>query len=247
MAKITIEAIQKVFEHQHIYSAEYLKKHFGCSYQCIWENLKKVGYYSSFTHNSKYYTLANIAEFNDNDIWFHCDPVIGEIGFTKQKTASNLIVWLINSSQTGLTERNLTDIMKIRICNQLNGLVKQSKIQKVKLENKSYYFSIDKNQYRQQYANLTATESLSLDKQSDSCSKEQHYQHRIKRLTDGRASWRKRSNEKQQKIREHLIRIRDLETSRDKWKSAAMKYKSKVQQLKVEIDKIKKNSSMPII
>jgi hypothetical protein len=242
MAKITIEAIQKVFEHQHIYCSEYLKKHFGCSYQCIWENLKKVGYYSSFTHNSKYYTLANIPEFNDNDIWFHTDPVIGEIGFTKQKTASKLILWLINSSQTGLTERNLTDLMKIRLCNQLNGLVKQSKIQKVKIENKSYYFSIDKNQYRQQYANLTATESLALDQQSDSCSKEQHYQHRIKRLTDGRASWRKRSNEKQQKIREHLIRIRDLETSRDKWKSAAKKYKSKVQQLKVEIDKIKKNS-----
>jgi hypothetical protein len=247
MAKITIEAIQKVFEHQHIYSAEYLKKHFGCSYQCIWENLKKVGYYSSFTHNSKYYTLANIAEFNDNDIWFHNDAVIGEIGFTKQKTASNLIVWLINSSQTGLTERNLTDIMKIRICNQLSGLVKQSKIQKVNIDHKSYYFSIDNNQYRQQYANLTATEGLSFDQQSDSFSKEQHYKHRIKRLTDGRASWRKRSNEKQQKIREHLIRIRDLERSRDKWKSAARKYNSKFQQLKLEIDKIKKNSSMPII
>ena len=247
MAKITIEAIQKLFEHKHIYCSEYLQKHFGCSYQCIWENLKKVGYYSSFTHNSKYYTLADIPEFNDNDIWFHNDPVIGEIGFTKQKTASNLIVWLINSSQTGLTQRNLTDIMKIRICNQLNGLVKQSKIQKVKIGNKSYYFSIDENQYRQQYANLTATESLSLDQQSDSCSKEQHYKHRIKRLTDGRESWRKRSNEKQKKIREHLIRIRDLETSRDKWKSAALKYKSKVQQLTNEIDRIKKNSSMPII
>lgn len=247
MAKITIEAIQKVFEQKPIYCSEFLKQHFDCSYQCIWENLTKVGYYSSFTHNSKYYTLADIPEFNDNDIWFHSDPVIGEIGFTKQKTACNLILWLINSSQTGLTERNLTDIMKIRICNQLNGLVKQSKIQKVKLDHKSYYFSIDKNQYRQQYANLTATEGLSLDKQADSCSTEQHYKHRIKRLTDGRASWRKRANEKQQKIREHLIRIRDLETSRDKWKSAAMKYKNKVQQLKVEIDRIKKNSSMSII
>lgn len=242
MAKITIEAIQKVFEEKHIYSAEYLRKHFGCSHQCIWENLTKLGYYSSFTHNSKYYTLADIPEFNDNDIWFHTDAVIGEVGFTNKKTASNLILCLINSSQTGLTARNLTDIMKIRICNQLNALVNKSKIQKLKLENKIYYFSIDENQFREQYAKLTATERLSLDKQSGSFSTEQHYKHRIKRLTDGRESWRKRANEKQKKTREHLIRIRDLETSRDKWKSAAMTYKSKLQQLNNEIDNIKKNS-----
>ena len=242
MVKITVEAMQKLFEDKLTYSSENLKKHFVCTHQCIWENLKKVGYYSSFTHNSKYYTLADIPEFNDNDIWFHNDPLIGEIGFTKNKTASNLILSLINSSKAGLTERNITDIMKIRISNQLGDFVKKAEIRKQKIENEFYYFSIDEKQYNKQYAKLTGTDSLSLDKQSDSLSDEQHYKHRIKRLTDGRESWRKRSNEKQKKIREHLTRIHDLERSRDKWKSAAMKYKSTVQVLSKQVDNIKKNS-----
>jgi hypothetical protein len=241
MVKITIEAMQRIFEEKYIYSSEDLQKHFACTHQCIWDNLKAVGYFSSFTHNSKYYTLAAIPEFDDNDIWFFHDSVIGEIGFTKHKTAANLILSLINSSQTGLTAREITDIMKIRVSNQLNGLVKKSKIRQHKLENTTYYFSIDEAQYRAQYANLTDADFLSPDEPCDSVSKEQHYKHRIKRLTDSREKWRKRSNEKQKTIRDHLIVIRDLTRSRDKWKHTAQNYKSKVKQLSVEIANIKKN------
>jgi hypothetical protein len=40
-------------------------------------------------------------------------------------------------------------------------------------------------------------------------------------------------------MRAHLIRIRDLERSRDKWKNIAMDDKGKVRQLNNEIDKLK--------
>lgn len=242
MTKITIDVLQKLFEDKLICSSDYLKQYFGCSYQCLWDHLKKMGYYSSFTHNSKYYTLANIPEFDDHDIWFHADPEVGEVGFTKKKTASQLILSLINSSPTGLTQDSMKKIMKIRISNQLSMLVKQSKIRKRKIANTCYYFSINQHQYHEQYTKLTASEKLSVDTQADSFSNEQYYRSRLKRLTGGRENWRQRCNEKQKTIREHLIRIRDLERSRDKWKSIALKYKSTVQQLQATVDQIKKNS-----
>lgn len=242
MVKITAEIIQKIFEDKHIHSSEYLKKHFGCTFQCIWDNLRKVGYYSSFTHNSKYYTLADIPEFDDNDVWFYADPEVGEIGFTKKKTASNLIISLINSNETGMTEYEIREIMKIRVSNQLNVLVKKSKIRRLKIGNKCYYFSTDEKKYNGQYAKLTKDLAVATDIQLHTSSNEQTLKHKIKRLTTGRENWRKRANEKQKKIRELLIRIRDLKRSRDKWKSKAMDYKGKLLQLKNEIDHIKKNS-----
>jgi len=247
MEKINIETIHKIFEARYTYTADYLKNHFGCSYQYLWINLKKLGYYSSFTHNSKYYTLADIPKFNDKGIWFHRDPVAGEIGFTEHKTAPNLITSLINSSQTGMTEDKIREIIKIRVSNQLNVLMNKSKIQRLKIEKKSYYFSKDEKKYNEQYIQLT--QSLALDIPSPSSSiaeqkslSEQHYEHKIKRLTTGRGNWRRRSNEKQKKIREQQIRIRDLETSRDNWRGKAMCYKGQALQLKDEIESIKKNS-----
>jgi hypothetical protein len=242
MEKITPETIHNIFKDRYIYTAEYLKNHFGCSYQYLWTNLKEVGYYSSFTHNSKYYTLADIPNFNDKGIWFHMDPVVGEIGFTKYKTAANLIISLINSSETGMSEDKIREIMRIRVSNQLNVLVKKSKIRRLKIGKKCYYFSTDEKKYNGQYAELTKDLAITTDIQLHSSSNEQTLKHKIKRLTTSRESWRKRANEKQKKTRELFIRIRDLERSRDKWKSKAMDYKGKVMQLKNEIDNIKKNS-----
>lgn len=242
--KITEDTIQKIFDDNSVYMVDYLKNHFNCSHQCLWNNLKKVGYYSSFTHNSKYYTLANIPDFNDNGVWFHTDPVIGEIGFTNQKTATNLITWLINSSEAGLSQYEITDIMKIRISNLLISLVKKSKIRQLKVENKVYYFSIDENIFKKQYAELTESIKPSVKTLSHSLS---IYKQKIKRLTESRDGWCQRSNEKQETIRKNLIRIRDLEKGRDNWKNIAMKYKNIAQQLKNEIKNIKKNSSMGIL
>jgi hypothetical protein len=240
MAKITIKAIQKLFEAKLIYSSEYLKKYFDCTYQCIWDNFKKVGYYSSFTHNSKYYTLATIPKFDEQAIWFHTDPEAGEVGFTKQKTASRLLVSLINSSPAGVTEDSLKKIMKIRLANHLSNLVKASKIRKLKIKHKYYYLSINPKQYQAQYTKLMAAEKVASPPPADSFSKEPYYRSRLKRLMCGRENWRQRANEKQQTIRAQLIRIRDLERSRDKWKSIAMKYKRTVKQLQTTLDPVKK-------
>lgn len=238
--KISNQSIQQLFGVKQIYTSIDLQKHFGCSHQCIWNNFRNVGYYSSYTHNSKYYTLAAIPEFDEHGIWFYDDPALGQIGFTKFKTASGLIVALINSSAAGLTEDSIHELMKIRISNQLNTLTKTSKIQKLTVDHTRYYLSIDKNTYKQQYANLAKVKNLPIEIKSGSLSNEQRYKHRIRRLIASREQWHTRSKEKQKIIREQLIRIRDLERSRDKWKSLAKSFKNKLKQLAAELEALKK-------
>ena len=60
--------------------------------------LKKLGYYSSFTHNGKWYTLEHIPEFDKNGLWFYQG-----IGFSKLRNLTATILYLVENSVKGLT------------------------------------------------------------------------------------------------------------------------------------------------
>lgn len=247
MSQITIKSIHEIFESSSVINSNQLMKYFECTYQCLWTYLKKVGYYTSFTHNAQYYTLADIPQFDTNGIWFYSDPVAGDIGFTKHKTAKNLVLHLINSSKTGMAEDDIQDIIKIRVFTQLKVLKEQSKIQRIQIGTKYYYFSLDSKTYNEQYRLLTQSFVAETTEKSFSVGTQQsvnkeYYEHTIKRLMAGREKWRNRSNEKQKKLREQQIRIRDLERSRDKWKHKVINYKSQAIMLSNELKSVKKNS-----
>jgi hypothetical protein len=45
----------------------------------VFRRLKTLGYLSSFTHAGRYYTLANLPEFDRWGLWFH-----HQVGFSKE-------------------------------------------------------------------------------------------------------------------------------------------------------------------
>jgi hypothetical protein len=243
--QITIQSIHEIFESSSAINSNQLMKYFECTYQCLWTYLKKIGYYTSFTHNAQYYTLADIPQFDTNGIWFYNDPVAGDIGFTKHKTANNLILHLINSSKTGVAEDDIRDVIKIRVFNQLKVLTEQLKIQRIQIGRKYYYFSQEPKIYKEQHRLLNQSFVAETTEKSSSIGTQpfvnkEHYEHTINRLMAGREKWRNRSNEKQKKLREQQIRIRDLERSRDKWKHKAINYKSQSIMLTDELKSVKK-------
>lgn len=247
MPQITIKNIHDIFETRSAINSNQLMNYFECSYHCLWTYLKQVGYYSSFTHNANYYTLVDIPQFDTHGIWFYNDPIAGKIGFTKHKTANNLIRSLINSSKTGMTEDDVRETITIRVFNQLRVLTDQAKIQRIKIGRKYYYFSTEPQLYKQQHHLLTQSLVAETKEQSSSIKTQQsvdkqHDEHTIKRLMSGREKWRNRSNEKQKSIRQQQIRIRDLERSRDNWKQKAINYKSQAMMLSGELKSVKKKS-----
>ena len=247
MPQITIERVYDIFKNRYVVNSNQLTEYFYCSYRCLWTYLKKVGYYSSFTHNAQYYTLADIPQFDTNGIWFYNDAVAGDIGFTTHKTANNLILSLINSSKSGMNDNDIREILKIRVLNQLKVLTDQSKIQRIKLERKYYYFSKQPQLFKEQH-NLLTQSLVTEEKEKSSSIKtqqsvnKQYYEHTIKRLMASREKWRNRSNEKQKKNREQQILIRDLGRSRDNWKQKAINHKSQAIMLTSELKSVKKKS-----
>ena len=112
--------------------------------------LKQLDYISSYTHTRSYYTLKEIVTFNQEGFWH-----FGEIGFSVYGSLKDILVHLINTSDSGHTHSELEQLQKCRAHNTLKDLVKDEKLQRknvaknstrVGLENlkKRYWILVEK-------------------------------------------------------------------------------------------------------
>ena len=155
---------------------------------------------------------------------------------------------LIDSSQHGLTEKDLKELIKIRVSNQLNVLTSEGKIRKEKNENGKYqYFSGDDGIYKEQHIKFTngnAPKKANQGKVYDDtiAAIEKKYETKIERIIKSRNNWRVRSTNYRYTIKLMSLRIRDLTKSRNLWKQHSKDYKERNIQLESELNDIKKNS-----
>ena len=111
--------------------------------------LKLLGYYSSFTHNSKFYTLSNIPTFNKNGLWF-----CGQVGFSKHGNLKQTILHFINHSSQGLSAKELEEKLSMHCHAVLNHLYKHNQIDRFKRKREFVYLSTDSVTNRQQLTGL---------------------------------------------------------------------------------------------
>lgn len=117
----------------------------GYSRRSIHRFLSELGYLSSFTHNSKWYTLATIPNFNKDGLWFH-----EHIGFSKHGDLKKTIVHLINRSSQGVFANQLIEKLSLPCYAVLNHLYKNSSIFRIKDKTNFIYFSADEKKKRKQ-------------------------------------------------------------------------------------------------
>ena len=117
--------------------------------------LKKLGYYSSFTHNGKWYTLEHIPEFDENGLWFYQG-----IGFSKLRNLTATILYLVENSVKGLTASDLSSILSSSCPSILNKIHKASKINRVKTPRGFVYISMNSATKESQLNNLDKTAVL---------------------------------------------------------------------------------------
>lgn len=131
---VTIKDIRQVLEYS-VRSAQRL--------------LKKLGYYSSFTHNGRWYTLEHIPEFDENGLWFYKG-----IGFSKSRNLTATILYLVESSIKGLTASELSSILSSSCPPILNKIHKACKINRVKTPRGFVYISMNTATKKKQLNNL---------------------------------------------------------------------------------------------
>ena len=85
--------LDELFSQQYCWTIEQLTSELDYSAISIRRFLKQLGYFNSFTHNSKWYTLSSIPEFDKNGLWFY-----NQIGFSRHGNLNHNIVHFINKS-----------------------------------------------------------------------------------------------------------------------------------------------------
>lgn len=111
--------------------------------------LKAIGYYSSFTHNSKWYTLHAIPDFDKDGLWFSDD-----IGFSVHGNLKQTIRHLIDKSPQGLSAPQLTEKLRTPCYAILNQMHKAGLVGRFKGRKSFIYISIDKKKRTRQLKRL---------------------------------------------------------------------------------------------
>jgi hypothetical protein len=80
----------------------------------VFRRLKAIGYRSSFNHAGRYYTLADVPQFDRRGLWFH-----HHAGFSCAGTLKDTVVDLVEGSTAGMTPKELLALLKLPVANTL--------------------------------------------------------------------------------------------------------------------------------
>lgn len=108
----TTQLAIKTFKREKILTLPKLASILGCSTRTAQTKLNLWNTYTSYNKNGKYYTLPEIPQFNHHGLWWYKD-----VAFSKNGNLKKTIIHLIIISPSGLTGKQLGDLL---------GLVPQS-------------------------------------------------------------------------------------------------------------------------
>jgi len=155
----SVEVLRELFYSQRIATIEQLKNRLGTEVDVtVFRKLKQLGYYSSYSHNGRYYTLEEIARFDElglwsyNSVWFSCYG-------TLHKTAQALV----EMSNRGYFVSELNQILHVETKHSLRRLYENGSIHREKVAGQWLYCSGDPHKRTQQLSLRQKTEELPKD------------------------------------------------------------------------------------
>jgi hypothetical protein len=104
----------------------------------IFRILKAVGYFTSYSHAGRYYTLRRIPKFDHWGLW-----VWRSIGFSSHGTLRATSVFLVEKSEAGQTHQELQQRLGLRVHDTLGSLVEDGTITRERFEDVYLYLSAD--------------------------------------------------------------------------------------------------------
>jgi len=139
-----------LFKIQPCWMIEPLSLELNYSIVSVRRFLSQVGYYSSFTHNGKWYTIQSIPWFNREGLWFYDD-----IGFSNAGSLTKTFIKITSRSQAGMTAEILGQQLQSRCHTVLVQLCRSGKLQREKSGRSYVYLAGDSRTAALQRRNLT--------------------------------------------------------------------------------------------
>ncbi len=118
------QALESLFRRRPVVTIDDLRRRLGASSRTtILGALRCAGYFSSYSHAGKYYTLKHIPSFDARGLWMHTGA-----RFSKRGTLRKTVVALVTESVAGYTHGELTAILGVRVHNTVRSLVETNEL-----------------------------------------------------------------------------------------------------------------------
>lgn len=134
----TTQRLVSAFKQQKCWMITPLAQQINYSIPSVRRFLAKIGYYSSFTHNGRWYTLASIPRFKQDGLWFH-----QKIGFSREGSLTRTLVRLTEQSPMGLTADQIGKKFQCRCHAVLVKLYRKGRLQRQKKGRSYVYLAAD--------------------------------------------------------------------------------------------------------
>ena len=121
--------------------------------------LKHVSYMRSYNHNGRYYTFRDPTRFDRWGLYGH-----GDILFSRDGKLGNTVKRLVRESEMGMTQRELQDLLQVRVQVLLLEAVRHDKIRRELVDGLYLYFHNDSDigatQLKSRHARIFTHRSL---------------------------------------------------------------------------------------
>ncbi len=107
--------------------------------------ITQAGCRTSYSHNSRYYTLDELVEFDENGLWSY-----NEIRFSREGPLTSTLIAFIEQSPAGLFARDLQTMVKVAVLPTLTRLTREGRVSRKKVGRHYLYVSMDSDIQKQQ-------------------------------------------------------------------------------------------------
>jgi uncharacterized protein (DUF2132 family) len=102
----------------------------------IFRKLKELSYLRSYSHRGKYYTLPQVARFNEQGLWTY-----RSVHFSKEGSLLNTIEHLVEHSLAGYVEHELESQLHVCVRTAVLKLLRDNRICREKVSGRYLYYS----------------------------------------------------------------------------------------------------------
>lgn len=121
----------------------------------VFRKLKPLRPLTSYTHRGRFYTLAEIAQFDDHGLWSH-----QSVWFSRQGTLLATVEDFVRRSQRGYYASELTDLLHTSVQEPLRHLVEQKRLNRTEVAGQFLYTSVETGPRRQQLLSRRTAQAL---------------------------------------------------------------------------------------
>ncbi len=140
------ETMRDLLLNQRIATMHQLKAVLGTNTDLtVFRKLKELSYHTSYSHQGRYYTLDEIAQFDELGLWS-----FQSVWFSKHGTLMRTVEVLVEISETGFFACELEGILYVSVKDALRKLFEQERIFRYQLENRWLYCSSDPHRREKQ-------------------------------------------------------------------------------------------------